>query len=92
MKTFRIARFSFELEALDTISLPPYKGSTLRGGFGHAFKKTVCALKSQDCDSCLLREKCVYSYVFETPPPSDTTIMRKYPRAPQRAAIPTSSY
>ncbi len=71
MKAFRIARFSFELEALDEIFLPPYKGSTLRGGSGHSFKKTVCALKSQDCDSCLLRKKCVYSYVFENPPPSD---------------------
>ncbi len=30
----------------------------------------------------MLKEKCVYSYVFETPPPSDTKIMRKYASAP----------
>lgn len=82
MKAFRIARFSFELEAIDPISLPSYKGSTFRGGFGHAFKNTVCALRRQDCESCLLKEKCAYSYVFETPPPADSAIMRKYPRAP----------
>jgi CRISPR-associated endoribonuclease Cas6 len=34
------------------------------------------------CESCLLKGKCVYSYVFETPPPSDTSRMRKYPFAP----------
>ena len=62
--------------------LPSYKGSTLRGGFGHAFKRVVCAIKSRECTSCLLKEKCVYSYIFETPPPSDTKIMRKYTSAP----------
>ena len=80
--TFRVSRSVFEFEAIDRIALPSYAGSTFRGGFGHAFKKTACALRHQTCDACLLREKCVYSYVFETPPPADTLIMRKYPRAP----------
>jgi hypothetical protein len=74
--------FSFSLEAKDTILLPSYKGSTLRGGFGNAFRRVVCALKKNDCLDCLLKEKCVYSYVFETPPPRDTKIMRKYKSAP----------
>jgi CRISPR-associated endoribonuclease Cas6 len=39
------------------------------------------------CNSCLLRGKCVYSYVFETPPPSDTSKMRKYPFAPHPFVI-----
>ncbi|MBW1798798.1 MAG: CRISPR system precrRNA processing endoribonuclease RAMP protein Cas6 [Deltaproteobacteria bacterium] len=51
----------------DNAILPPYKGSTFRGVFGQALKKVVCALKKQDCKECLLREKCVYSFVFETP-------------------------
>ena len=46
--------------------LPPYKGSTFRGVFGHALKKVVCALKRQECPQCLLKEKCVYALVFET--------------------------
>jgi CRISPR-associated endoribonuclease Cas6 len=62
--------------------LPSYKGSTLRGGFGNAFKKVVCAVRQNECRNCLLSQKCIYSYVFETPPPSDTTIMRKYTAAP----------
>ena len=73
---------TFSLEAKDVIVLPSYKGSTFRGGFGNAFRKIVCALKKSDCADCILKEKCVYSYVFETPPPSDTKIMRKYKAAP----------
>lgn len=51
----------------DTI-LPPYKGSTFRGVFGHALKRATCALKRQACDDCMLRPKCVYPFVFETIP------------------------
>jgi len=39
------------------------------------------------CESCLLKGKCVYSYIFETPPPSDTSKMRKYPFAPHPFVI-----
>ena len=46
--------------------LPPYKGSTFRGVFGRALKKVVCALKRQECNQCLLKQRCVYALVFET--------------------------
>ena len=84
---FQFAPFQFFLKVLDYILLPAYKGSTLRGGFGHAFKKVVCVNKERICGSCLLKEKCVYSYVFETPPHSDTSRMRKYPYAPHPFVI-----
>jgi len=54
---------SFEDDAV----LPYFKGSTFRGVFGRALKKVVCALKRRDCSECLLRHKCIYSQVFETP-------------------------
>jgi CRISPR-associated endoribonuclease Cas6 len=79
---FKFAQFQFVLRAEDCINLPAYKGSTLRGAFGHAFKKILCVNRERACESCLLKGKCVYSYVFETPPPSDATRMRKYPFAP----------
>lgn len=84
---FKFAKFLFLLRALENISLPAYKGSTLRGGFGHAFKKVVCVNRERVCNTCLLKEKCVYSYVFETPPPSDAQKMRKYPYAPHPFVI-----
>lgn len=84
---FRFGQFEFVLRTLDNIRLPAYKGSTLRGGFGHAFKKVVCVNKDRVCESCLLKGKCVYSYIFETPPPSNTLKMRKYPFAPHPFVI-----
>ena len=80
-------RYIFSITALDTLKLPEYKGSTLRGGFGHAFRKVVCTFRGKECDACLLRQRCVYSYVFETPPPEGTTKMTKYLRAPHPFVI-----
>ena len=77
-----LVRFVLTLRALDVIELPPYKGSTFRGGFGTAFKKVVCTIKGTECDNCLLKSKCIYSYIFETPPPEDYEILRKYENAP----------
>ncbi len=82
-----LSRFTFSLTARDPILLPSYKGSTLRGGFGHAFKKVVCTIRNVLCSECLLYEKCVYSYIFETPPPKATKIMRKYRAAPHPFVI-----
>ena len=83
----KTASFSFRIKPLESMLLPSYKGSTLRGGFGHAFRRVVCAIKSRECTDCLLKEKCVYSYIFETPPPADTEIMRKYKAAPHPFVI-----
>jgi CRISPR-associated endoribonuclease Cas6 len=84
---FTFSQFNFEMSAVDELHLPEYKGSTLRGAFGHAFKKVVCTLRTKECRECILKERCVYSYVFETPPTADTTMMRKYPAAPHPFVI-----
>lgn len=82
LEKVRFARYEFRLKAEDTLDLPAYKGSTLRGAFGHAFRSVTCSVKREDCDGCMLRTKCAYSYVFFTPPPPSATMMRKYPYAP----------
>ncbi len=79
---FKIAQFQFDLKVIEDLKLPEYKGAVFRGAFGSVFKKVVCLTKNKDCASCLLEEKCVYSYIFETPPPSNSRLMRKYPSAP----------
>jgi hypothetical protein len=48
LRHFKYARFQFLLKAIDRLYLPEYKGSALRGGFGYAFKKVVCALKEKE--------------------------------------------
>lgn len=45
--------------------LPKFKGSTLRGAFGHALKRITCALRRQECISCLLSNTCAYAFLFE---------------------------
>jgi len=83
----KVGRFALTLRAADPIVLPTYKGSTLRGGFGNAFKRVVCALKDRECADCMLRERCVYAYVFETPPPAGSRVMRKYLAVPRPFVI-----
>lgn len=79
---FTFTKLVIEIEAVDKLFLPRFKGSTFRGGFGHAFKKVSCTIKDQPCNHCLLNQKCPYSYIFETPPPKNTAVMRKYRAAP----------
>ncbi|HEA65453.1 MAG TPA: CRISPR system precrRNA processing endoribonuclease RAMP protein Cas6 [Desulfobacterales bacterium] len=62
----RYGRYQFISRLESEAILPYYKGSTFRGVFGIALKKVVCALRRQECYECLLKEKCVYAFVFET--------------------------
>lgn len=85
--TIRAGLFEFTLVARETLKLPYYKGSTFRGAFGTVFKRVVCVTRKDNCLGCLLKGHCIYSYVFETPPPSESRIMRKYEAAPHPFVI-----
>ncbi len=73
----KYGRYSFTCTFETDAALPPYKGSTIRGIFGHALKKVVCALKKQDCKSCLLSSKCIYPNIFEMSPDPGVPAGRK---------------
>ena len=68
-------KLKFLFSAESSCSLPPVKGSMLRGAFGHALRKTVCVISAQqECRACMLRWQCVYTRLFESflegePPP-----------------------
>jgi hypothetical protein len=62
-----VARYRFTFRAETVIQFPAYAGSTWRGAFGHALRRTVCVTHQPECKHCLLQGACVYSYVFETP-------------------------
>ncbi len=87
LETFRLAKFRFTICAKEQIRFPSYKGSAFRGGFGYAFKRVVCVTKNRECDDCILKQKCIYSYIFETPPPEDTEMLRLYPKVPHPFVI-----
>ena len=57
---------TFHCTFVDKVTLPPYKGSTLRGAFGHALKKVSCALRKRNCERCILAASCCYPLVFES--------------------------
>lgn len=61
----RFGEYIFKAVLEDDAILPPFKGSTFRGVFGWALKEVVCALKRQECPTCLLRRQCLYVRVFE---------------------------
>lgn len=85
LRKIRFARFHLELEAVDRLRLPPYKGSTLRGAFGNTFKRMVCVKRDLECSTCLIRGQCVYYYVFETPSQEESG--RSYTFAPHPFVI-----
>ena len=68
-------KLRFHLEAQLDCRLSSWKGSLLRGAFGHALRRTVCTMRrGQQCDDCMLRSQCAYTRLFETfangaPPP-----------------------
>lgn len=61
-------RFRITFRALRPARLGAFHGSMLRGAFGHALKRAVCALPQEPlCSECRLRHDCAYAQIFETP-------------------------
>src|SRR5579875_3628241 len=80
---FRCSRYRFLLRATTFLHLSAFAGSTLRGGFGHVFKHTVCVWPPGDCSRCVLKDRCAYPYVFETAPPPDAEKLRGLEQLPR---------
>ena len=87
LQNFRLARYRISLTARSTIVMPPYAGSTLRGGFGHAFRKMVCTQGPIDCRDCTLKAVCPYPYIFETAPFEGAQQLRTYGDVPRPFVI-----
>lgn len=58
---------TFRLQARESVVLPPFLGSTLRGAFGAALKKVFCFVPHGECGRCWFYEACPYQYIFESP-------------------------
>jgi hypothetical protein len=83
LESFRLARYRFDLEAVEPLHLPAYKGGTFRGGFGYAFKKMVCIQADwRACTPCKLGNACPYGYIFETTVPEDSQVLRSLREVP----------
>jgi hypothetical protein len=59
------------------------KGTTLRGGFGNAFRKLVCVDLRWECAECSLRFTCPYTKIFNPFLPPDAQQFRGNPNIPR---------
>jgi hypothetical protein len=84
---FVCARYRFTLEPTALVRLSALAGATLRGGFGHVFKRTVCIWRPGDCGRCLLKNTCAYPYIFETAPPPGSAKLRGLEQIPRPFVI-----
>jgi hypothetical protein len=85
IENFIVAKYQFICTAgAKGLELPIYKGSTLRGSFGQAFRKLVCPQPQQKaCISCILITTCPYGYIFETAPMEGSEKLRNYESIPR---------
>jgi hypothetical protein len=80
-----LARYRVTLGALDRLDLPRYLGSTLRGAFGHAFRRLCCLGRADE--PCPAPQSCPYHLVFETAPPPDADALRTHDEIPRPFVI-----
>jgi CRISPR/Cas system endoribonuclease Cas6 (RAMP superfamily) len=65
-----ITRITVTIEATQTVAWPHYSGSTLRGAFGRALRRTACLTGQDKCAGCPLRSSCAYGVVFDPAAPA----------------------
>lgn len=80
--SLNFSKFRITFYPEETLLVPEYKGSMLRGALGYALRKVACPLKRLECIECQLNQKCAYSICFETPIPQDAQIMKNDTKAP----------
>jgi hypothetical protein len=80
-----LARYRVSLEALESLDLPAYLGSTLRGAFGLAFRRLCCL--GREGEPCPAPASCPYHLVFETAPPPDADALSTHDEIPRPFAI-----
>ncbi len=68
--TFPLARYRYRFRMTDTLQLPDYAGSLLRGQLGAALRHASCMTGAATCSGCMLRATCPYPAIFETPAPA----------------------
>lgn len=83
-----VLRCAFQLRAEESVSLPPFVGSMLRGAFGRALKNVVCRVPHGDCRRCWFVEACAYPYIFETGVLDDDALPRLHPQLYHNADVP----
>lgn len=77
--TFALARYRLHGVVEGTLRFDDFAGSALRGAFGHALKRMVCATRMEDCRACPLYRTCSYPAIFDPPSPPDARTPQQIP-------------
>lgn len=68
--TFPVARYRYTFRMHETLRLPFYAGSLLRGQFGASLRQLCCVTGMPSCAGCALQSTCPHPAVFEAPAPA----------------------
>src|SRR2546428_2057519 len=85
MPALTLARYRVALQALEPLALPAYLGSTLRGAFGHVFRRLCCPARPDE--PCPIPQTCPYHLVFQTAPPPDAEALSTHEEIPRPFVI-----
>lgn len=66
MIKLEISSLQFILSSNQAVEMAPFIGSTIRGVFGNILKDSCCVEPRGKCSECMLRNRCVYTYLFES--------------------------
>ncbi len=66
LEEFIFSQARFDIVAVEPVDPSSWLGTTLRGGFGVLLRRIVCVAKRERCATCVLREGCTYSLIFES--------------------------
>jgi hypothetical protein len=65
------------------LSSPPVSPVQPPGRFWFSFRKSYVATGHKTCNECLLKSKCIYSYIFEISPPEGSEKLRNIESIPR---------
>lgn len=74
--SFPATRYRLESRVESPLRLPEYAGSTLRGAFGRALRRSACLTREAACPPCPLWRSCPYPAIFQPPPPSEHALQK----------------
>jgi CRISPR/Cas system endoribonuclease Cas6 (RAMP superfamily) len=80
-----LSRYRVTFTARESLDLPSYLGSTLRGAFGHVFRSIACPAPAGR--ECPIPGQCPYHRIFESSPPPGSQALRTHEEIPRPFVI-----
>jgi hypothetical protein len=68
LKSLQFSVFDFVLVLEREVEFQGFKGNIFRGALGKTLRNLTCVYKGTDtdCPGCFVRDKCIYSRIFES--------------------------